>query len=41
MYGPNPSTRKCLTMKTTLHFEGKKIEAEESNRFPSASKMNE
>jgi hypothetical protein len=28
-------------MKTVLHFEGKKIGAEEMSRFPSARKKNE
>jgi hypothetical protein len=36
MYGLNPSTCKCLTMKTVLHFEGKKMEVAEASHFPSA-----
>lgn len=32
IYGFNPGICKCLTMKTVLHFEGKKIGAEEMSR---------
>ena len=41
IYGFNPGICKCLTMKTVLHFEGKKIGAEEMSRSPSATKRNE
>lgn len=41
IYGFNPGICKCLTMKTVLHFEGKKIGAEEMSRSLSATKRNE
>lgn len=41
IYGFNPGICKCLTVKTVLHFEGKKIGAEEMIRSPSATKRNE